>query len=186
MKKIFILIAVVAFALVACNNDEKSTWDKYAGWREENNAWLARQAALLNDDGTPRYQRISPDWNPGQYVLLRFISDPAETAGNLSPIYTSTIDVRYHAYLYDGTPVDSSTTNTDPAPGIYRTQLRNLVQGWAMGLPHVHCGDSVELIVPYAVAYGETAMGVILPYSAMRFNIRLVDIPYYEAPPYGE
>ena len=58
------------------------------------------------------------------------------------------------------------------------------MSGWAIGIPQMHCGDTVELIVPYGVGYGAQNTGTIKPYSNLRFNIRLVDIPYLEAPPY--
>ncbi len=186
MKKITAVITLLIAVLASCNNDdEQSTWDKYTEWREINRSWLDEMEARTNPDGSKYYQVIHPDWNPGAFVLLHHFNDPTENAGKLSPLYTSTIDVRYKLHLCDGTPVDSSDLITSyGTPGIYRARLNQLVQGWAIGLTKVHCGDSVELIVPYEVGYGSSSTGIILPYSNLRFNIRLVDIPYYEAPPY--
>ncbi|MCM1067771.1 MAG: FKBP-type peptidyl-prolyl cis-trans isomerase [Muribaculaceae bacterium] len=188
MKKYTAIIALAALVGItaACNKDsEQTTWDKYTEWRELNEAWLAEMQARTEADGTPYYQTIRPDWNPGAFVLMHYFNDPAENADKLSPLYTSTIDVRYKLHLCDGTPVDSSDLITGyGAPGVYRARLNQLVQGWAIGLTQTHCGDSVELIVPYGVGYGSTSTGSVLPYSNLRFNIRLVDIPYYEAPPY--
>ena len=45
----------------------------------------------------------------------------------------------------------------------------------------MHVGDTAEIIVPYNVAYGVSYTGTILPYSSLRFNLRLDDIYKYEA-----
>ena len=50
----------------------------------------------------------------------------------------------------------------------------------------MRCGDTAQVVLPYGVAYGSQNLGDIPPYSNLRFNIRLVDIPYYEKPPYGK
>lgn len=117
MKKItFLPLAVLALATIACDDDVKTTWDEYADWRNANEQWLNEQAQRKNPDGTPYFQKVVPDWNPGAYVLIHYFNDRAETEGNLSPLYTSTIDTRYELHLYNGLPVDSSTTSTSPAP----------------------------------------------------------------------
>lgn len=185
MKKLSIIpLALLAIASVSCNDDAKSTWEEYTDWREANAEWLAEQRLRTNPDGTPYFQMLVPDWNPDAYVLIHYFNDRAETDGNLSPLYTSTIDTRYELHLYDGTAVDSSSTSTTPAPGVYRTQLNGTVQGWAIALCDMRCGDTAEVVLPYGVAYGAQNLGTIPPYSNLRFNIRLVDIPYYEASPY--
>lgn len=176
----------MALASVSCGDDVKTTWEEYAEWRESNEQWLTEQAARTNADGTPYYKKVSPDWNPGAYVLIHYFNNRSETEGNLSPLYTSTIDTRYFLHLYNGTACDSSVLSTDPAPGIFRTRLNETVQGWAMALSDMRCGDTAEVILPYGVAYGSQNLGTIPPYSNLRFNIRLVDIPYYEAPPYAQ
>ena len=187
MKKLLYLpLALLLLAGAGCKDEIKTTWEEYADWREANATWLAEQELRTNPDGTPYYTKIVPDWNPGAFVLIHYFNDRSETEGNLSPLYTSTIDTRYTLYLYNDTRVDSSAYNTDPAPGIFRTRLNNTVQGWAMALTDMRCGDTAQVVLPYGVAYGSQNFGDIPPYSNLRFNIRLVDIPYYEKPPYGK
>ena len=187
MKKIIIALSAILAALccvtaVSCS-DEKDTWEKYTEWRELNTQWLTELQTKTNPDGSPYYKTIVPSYAPGTYVLMHKFGDPEENADKLTPLYTSTVDVRYKLHLCDGTPVDSSSTPTVNGPGIFRTSLNSVILGWPIALcGEVHCGDSVEIICPYDVAYGITGSGAILPYSALRFNIRLVDIPYYEAP----
>ena len=47
----------------------------------------------------------------------------------------------------------------------------------------MHVGDTVQIIIPYDLAYGQSGSGSIPPYSALRFNMRLMDVPGYEARP---
>lgn len=185
----YIIGILAAFAAIgfasSCNSDEQTTWEQYAEWRETNATWLKEQQELKNPDGTPYYDVIVPDWNPGSFVLIHYFNDRAETEGNLSPLYTSTIDTRYTLHLCNDTRVDSSGYNTDPAPGIFRTKLNSTVQGWTIALTDMRCGDTAQVIIPYGVAYGAQNLSSIPPYSNLRFNIRLVDIPFYEKPPYN-
>lgn len=175
----FVAGGLLALGAIACSNDQKSTWDKYTDWREFNNAWLEELQAKTNPDGTPYYTTVVPQWNAGTFVLMHYFNDRAETEGNLSPYYTSTVRVRYKLHLCDGTPVDSSDNLTAYGDkGIYEAPLRNLVMGWTVAMEQqMRCGDTAEVIVPYELGYGSVAQGVIDPYSALRFNIRLVDIP---------
>ena len=61
-------MAALALTVVACNDDDSqdSVWDRYADWREANEAWFAEQEVKTNPDGTPFYTRVSPAWTrPG-------------------------------------------------------------------------------------------------------------------------
>jgi len=182
MKKIILFIAAAAIMTGACSKDEESTWDKYREWRDLNNEWLEKEQARKNPDGTDYYKVLVPDWNPGSYVLIHYFNDRTETEGNLSPLYTSTCDTRYKVRLYTGTGVDSSQQISDE--GIYTSRVNENIQGWAIALQDMRCGDTAQVIMPYGVAYGAQTSNAIPPYSNLQFNIRLLDIPYYEATPF--
>lgn len=186
MKKILFFITLLGTlaAVVACNDDEQSTWDKYADWRELNNAWLAELQAKTNADGTPYYKVVVPQWNPANFILIHYFNDRAETEGKLSPLYTSYTDTRYVVHNCQDLGIDSSTLLTNAGvKGIYRSQVSANVQGFSAAVMDMRCGDTAEVIVPYGLAYGAQERGIIKPYSTLRFNIRLVDIPYYETIP---
>lgn len=176
--------AAVASALVSCNSDEKTTAELYAEYHNANQAWLEEMQAKKDSLGLPYYKTLVPAWNPGAYVLIHYFNDRKETEGNLSPLYTSIVDVRYEGRRYNGTLFDESTNNTTPAPGIFRTQLNSVISGWTIALSDMRCKDTAEIIIPYQFAYGEQGAfnaDTILPYSNLRFNVRLVDIYKYEA-----
>lgn len=182
MKKLplFFTFALVAI-LYACTPSSSSIWDEYEAWRKNNESWLIEQQNRTNADGSKYYTTLVPDWDTTQYVLIHYFNDRKLTEGNLSPLFTSTVDVKYKGCLYNEEPFDSSYTNTASyGDSIYRTQCNKVIQGWAVALEDMRVGDSCEVVIPYSMAYGAQESGVIKPYSALKFNIKLVDIPFYE------
>lgn len=170
-------MAVAALAavpvLTSCGNDDNygDTWKDYKAWREINEQWFNEQAA------TGRFDKVTPAYNAGGTFLLRFIGDKDANAGNLQPLYTSTATVNYQVHLYDGTKIDSA--------GNYTSLLSSssLISGWSEVIMRMHVGDSVEAILPYGLGYGTVGTSGVNPYSALRFNIRLTDVPTYQVKP---
>lgn len=179
MKKLFQLLLLAAAGSViwtSCGDDEaKSTWEAYAEWRQTNETWVAEQEALRNADGTPYYQKVVPSWNKDIYVLMHWFNDRAETAGNLSPMITSTVTAAYHGRMYNDEPFDSSA--------MFTTQLTGVIEGWQIALMNMRVGDSCKVVIPYIVGYGATGSGAIPPYSALQFNMGLKDVDAYEVRP---
>jgi FKBP-type peptidyl-prolyl cis-trans isomerase len=182
MKKLLLFVATV-ITMMACSTGNGTTWEEYSDWRELNQEWLAEMEAKTDENGELYYQRFSPSWDPEVYVLMHYCNDRSETEGNLTPLYNSTIDVRYNLYNCSGDTIDSSLSLTTYGDGIGRFQLSNTIKGWAVAMENMRCGDSVEVIIPYGLAYGSTGSTSIYPYSNLKFNIRLVDIPLYELKP---
>jgi FKBP-type peptidyl-prolyl cis-trans isomerase FklB len=179
MKKIIYfvsaLLALTTFS--AClddNNDDDLS--KYTDWLNTNTAWLNEQAALKNADGSAYYTKVVPAWDSSQYVLMHYFEDPTANEGNLQPLYTSACEVNYTVRLYDGTLVDSAANFTAALNS-------GLISGWSIAVMQMHVGDTAQVVMPYNVAYGTTGTTGIDPYSALRFNIRLVDITDYENRP---
>lgn len=178
MPILAVISLVLSFAMTACGDDDSSqtTWEQFTDWRNKNNAWITEQAALVDASGKPIYTKYQPRYNQTQF-LMRFINDTTETRGNLQPMYTSTATVNYAVYLYDGTRIDSAAN--------YTSQLssQSLIDGWSEIITRMHVGDSVEAILPYVLGYGSSGASAVYPYSALRFNIRLTNVPYYEVRP---
>ena len=181
MKKILFLLPAVILTLVvasSCNNND--TWNEYEDWRHTNEQWLIEQQQLIQPDGELFYRRLVPQWNKSAYVLIHYFNDRALTEGNLSPLYTSTVNVKYIGRLCTGEPFDSSFVNKTYGDSIFQTGLSSVIPGWAIALEDMRVGDSVRVVIPQAWAYGSSSQGAVLPYSALEFDIKLVDIPYYE------
>lgn len=171
------LACAAALGFAACSDDDESDlWEEYADYREANVAFMEEHEALKGADGKPVYTRVVPAWNKDAYVLMRWFNDTTATKGNLTPIYTSTVDVKYYGRTYQDEPFDSSYLSLAPADSVVRFQLNSVIAGWTIAMERMHVGDSVEVLVPYQQAYGSTASDVILPYSALKFNIKLVNV----------
>ena len=174
MKKFFytIIMAVMAVSMLdSCLGH--SVEDEYKDWRENNDAWYERQAQ------SGQYTVVTAAWDPSAQVLMNWHNDTMLTKGNLKPLITSTVDVKYRVKLYDGTPVDSSYLLTSPADSIYRTRVNANVEGWMIALTHMHVGDSCTVIVPYHQGYGSSQRNSINPFSTLIFDMKLVDVPNY-------
>ena len=108
---------------------------------------------------------------------MHYFNDRSLTEGNLTPLSTSTVSVKYIGRLYNNEPFDSSYLATD---SLFTTKVGDVISGWGIALQHMRVGDSVRVVIPYQQAYGATQSGSILPYSNLQFDIKLVDIPLYE------
>lgn len=186
MRKLFKSILFTTFAcaaFVACDDDD-NVWDDYKDWREDNVAYFDEQRFSLSPDGSNKFQTITPAWNTSANVLIQYLNDRSKTVGNLSPMLTSTVDVKYIGRLYNDVPFDSSYLLTASyGDSIFRTQLTGVIQGWSIALQNMRVGDSARVIIPYNLAYGSSGSGSIPPYSTLVFDIKLADIPYFEVRP---
>lgn len=161
----------------SCSEDEDSdVWDEYKDYREANEAYMAAQATLTDANGELVYTKVVPAWNKNAYVLMRWFNDTTLTRDNLTPLYTSTVDVKYYGRNYEDEPFDSSYLSLEPADSVVRFQLNSVITGWTIAMERMHVGDTVEVLVPYAQGYGSSSTGSILPFSALKFNIKLVNI----------
>ena len=178
---IFTIIGLVLAGTVVSCGDDDDGWGEYRDWIVDNNTWLEEKNAEINlETGEKLYTKVIPSYNPDRYILMRWFNDRSTTAGNLVPKFTSTVDVKYIGYLYDGTAFDSSYLQTTYGDSIFRTDLSSVIEGWQIALQMMHVGDSCEIIVPFAAGYSSTGSGSILPFSNLQFNIMLKDIAKYE------
>ena len=97
MRKLpIIFILLLAAVIPSCKLDPVTdAWEYYKEWREGNQAWLEEQIAKKNDDGTPYYNKVTPEFDHNAYVLIRYLNDRSKTEGNLTPLTSSTVDVKY-------------------------------------------------------------------------------------------
>lgn len=182
MKKLpLLLILTLITIFTSCKIGDDGVWEEYAEWRKTNESWFNEQKVRVDANGNKFYTEVSPVWDTTQCVLIHYYNDRKLTEGNLTPLYTSTVDVKYRGCLYNEEPFDSSYSLTASyGDSIYRTQCNKTIQGWIIALENMRVGDSCEVIIPQNLAYGAQNMGIIKPYSALKFQIKLVDIPFYE------
>ena len=180
---IMCLCAIVAMMATSCLNTD-DTWKQYEGWRNANATWLQEQLAKKNSDGSAYYKEYTASWDSQAKVYVHFFNDTNLTRSKLSPLFTSTVDVKYIGRLYDNQTFDSSYLRTSPADSIFRTKLGSVITGWTIAIQNMHIGDTCEVLIPYAQAYKNASSGsYIKPYSNLKFNLKLVGIPGYEIKP---
>lgn len=166
------------FVVSACKlSPQHDTWEYYEDWRNENEQWLAQQQMRTNADGTPYFQKVTAEFDRNAYVLIHYFNDRKTTEGNLSPLISSTCDLKYKLLTCNGTAVDSSYLATD---SLYRAPLTGTITGFQVAVMAMNVGDSCEVIIPYQAAYGRSGSNAILPYSHLQFFVKLKDIFKYE------
>lgn len=100
-----------------------------------------------------------------EYKILKLGTGP-------KPALTDKVKTHYHGTLIDGTVFDSSVDRGEPIS----FPLNGVIQGWQEGLQLMPVGSKFRLFVPYQLAYGERNAGQIQPYSALIFDVELLEI----------
>ena len=173
-------VAIAAMMSSSCKDDDPTTWELYQDWRQANVAFFEEQKYAMTPDGENVYTTLTPAWNTGAEILIKYLNDRSKTEGNLSPMLTSTVSVKYIGRLYNGTPFDSSYVRTD---SLFQTGVNEVISGWTIALQYMRVGDSVRVIIPYDLGYGSQVTTAIPPYSTLMFDIKLADIVDYEIKP---
>lgn len=174
-------VSLAAMMSASCDDDDSTTsLADYQEWRKVNTDFFEEQKYAMTPEGEMLYNTLTPSWNSGATLLIKYLNDRSKTEGNLSPMLTSRVSVKYIGRLYDGTPFDSSYTNTD---SLFYTNLTDVISGWTIALQYMRVGDSVRVVIPYTLGYGTQVTAAIPPYSTLLFDIKLTDIVDYEIKP---
>ncbi len=89
------------------------------------------------------------------------------------PKATETVKVRYEGRLVDGTVFDASSRHGDQPVSFRANQV---IKGWTEALTLMPVGSKWTLYIPQELAYGDKEQGQIKPFSALIFDVELVDI----------
>ena len=93
----------------------------------------------------------------------------------------SKIQVHYTGKLQDGTKFDSSFDRGEPFS--FQIGLRQVIEGWEIGLIGMKVGGKRTLIIPSELAYGERGAGDLIPPNAtLTFDVEIVAV---QDPGYG-
>lgn len=90
------------------------------------------------------------------------------------PVAGQRVRVHYKGTLLDGTKFDSSYDRNEPIEFAFGTG--QVIKGWDEGIGLLQVGGKATLILPYNLAYGERGAGPIPPFSALVFEVELVEI----------
>lgn len=176
---IFAASLLLAGVAAGCNSDLPE--DDSVEWNKRNLAFLETQEART-EDGKPYYTKISPDWAPSAYVLMRWHNDRSLTASNLQPLDNSTCYVKYALEDIDGNLLQDSYDMHSYGDSIYRCRPADNIVGFWVALRNMHVGDSVTVLIPANAGYGSSASGKVKAYSTLVYHLKLQGVPAFEIP----
>lgn len=88
------------------------------------------------------------------------------------PTAENTIKAHYRGTLIDGTQFDSSYDRGEPL----LFSPRQVIKGWQEALTMMPVGSKWMLYIPQELGYGARNTGAIKPYSALIFEVELLEI----------
>ena len=164
MKKIsyFLLIPLFFGIFQSCNNTDK---DSYEEWRVENEKFIEE---IKNDFS---FLQATVPQGPGT-VYYKVLQTP-EGGNEVCPIYTSKVKVHYKGSLINGTVFDDASNRT------VELSVNGVVKGFAVALQNMQVGAKWKIYIPWELGYGYSSSGLILPYSALIFELELIEISEY-------
>ncbi|MBO4462796.1 MAG: FKBP-type peptidyl-prolyl cis-trans isomerase [Prevotella sp.] len=89
------------------------------------------------------------------------------------PTKEQVVKVEYEGRLIDGTVFDTSKNQEE---GFVTFPLNRVIPGWTEALSMMPVGSEWEIYIPQELAYGSREAGQIKPFSALIFNVKLLDI----------
>ncbi len=148
-----LLLALIISIFSACSNE-----------REED------QIILLQKYVASKHNDI-PSLESGLFFIL---NDTAQGDNLLKPQTGDSIFINVTGKLVDNKTQFLSTDYYAPIVQIFNQYPA--IKGWDEGLRMMNVGDSAILGLPPDLAYGKKREGLIPPYSAIIFEIRLIKI----------
>ncbi|MDL2222429.1 FKBP-type peptidyl-prolyl cis-trans isomerase [Parabacteroides sp. OttesenSCG-928-N08] len=158
---LILLFAMLTFTTTSCDDDDEVVIDEE--WVKLNEEAIAK--VKLDKEFT---ELVSPGHNGSIYFKVLEQGEGTETV-----YYTSVVKCYYKGTLVDGTVFDQ---RVNPYHDPYETSLQTIIQGWAIALQYMKVGDKWEIWIPYHLAYGTVADGNIPAYSALHFEVELVEL----------
>lgn len=157
MKKFLLFITMIIGGLVftSCSKDDdsmKSNEENYYEGLEflEKNA--KREGVTVTSSGL-------------QYEVL-------QEGNGKSPSATNTVRCHYEGRLINGTIFDSSYKRGEPS----EFALYQVIKGWTEGLQLMKEGAKYRFYIPCQLAYGSQGVSIIPPYSALIFDVELIEV----------
>lgn len=147
MRKVLMLVGVVALMTSGCKDDESQ--------REIDERIIQEyiEENMLDAQAT----------GSGLYYIIE------EPGNDEHPTLQDDIAIIYTGRLLSGVEFDSS----DGA--VVQFPLANLIDGWQEGIPLFGKGGKGVLIIPSHLGYGSRQVGIIPANSVLEFDIELVD-----------
>lgn len=177
MKKLFYFLPLMAVILSGCLSEDDQP--DYVEWKKQNEEYVTKMEDLT-ENGEKVYTKVTPEWAPNDFVLIKWHNDRSLTEKNLKPLSNSTVNIKYEMEDVDGNSLGDSYSMTTNGDSIYQSIPNENIVGMWVAMTSMHVGDSVTLVIPAGSAYGSSSRGSILPYSALIYHVKMKGIPNYE------
>lgn len=137
------------------------------------NATLIMEITLTNVQEPKTITQVAPN----DYITapsgLKYYDIQVGTG--ITPTIGQTVVVNYVGWLEDGTQFDSSYDRGQPFSFVYG--MGNVITGWDLGLASMKVGGKRQLVIPAALAYGDSGTGSTVPPGAtLIFEVELLEI----------
>ncbi|MFZ5807508.1 MAG: FKBP-type peptidyl-prolyl cis-trans isomerase [Verrucomicrobiota bacterium] len=150
LKKVVVFLAVLCFAFGMEKANAVPT-------KADGEAFLAKNKAEQGIQVLP---------SGLQYKILK-------SGSGKSPAVADTVTVHYRGKLIDGKEFDSSYKRGQPAS----FPVGGVISGWTEALQLMKVGDKWMLYIPSNLAYGDSAVGDVIPAGAtLIFEVELLAI----------
>lgn len=199
-KTLCFLLPLAALLFASCEEVQEAS--KYDNWQSRNEAFIdsiARETGGLIIDSEEKAAAVevgrlfaiattAGTMSGDQYVYCKKIT--ANPDGR-RPLYTESVSAYYYGTLitgdrFDGnftgySALDQGTLNaTDKAPTEFDApsefSVSGVISGWTAALQLMKTGERWMLYIPYQSGYGTSGSGSILGYSALTFDLDLVEV----------
>ena len=192
-KLIFLLfIAAIGSLFVSC--EETAEVDEYANWKERNAEYIASIAKEAEENADGKWHKfLSYKLNPvdvnGELVEYGvedyvYCHVESEGSGTQCPLFTDSVSVNYRGRLMPTSSAYRGKVFDESYKGELNVAINSpkefvvsgLIVGWATALMQMAEGDSWRVYIPSELGYGGKDKDDIPAYSALVFDINLVDI----------
>lgn len=121
--------------------------------------------------------QTQPTTMPTEPVTQLMIKDEVVGTGATAAAGDS-VTVNYVGSLTDGTVFDASVNHPETAQGFtFSLGAGQVIKGWDQGIVGMKVGGKRTLIIPAALAYGDQAIGNIIPAgSTLIFEVKLLKV----------
>lgn len=195
MKKYILLSLLFTQCLLLFTScDETEEVNKYADWRNRNEAFIDSLKSVYDAKTDPELIQIIPYAEKNYPIYAKKLK--TVTSGE-TPLYTDSVTAYYRGMLINEAVFGAATT-----PHYYTKLYQSLdvfdknfegeepnafespttfivneqVYGWREVLQRMKVGERWEVYIPWQQGYGSSVSGTIPAYSTLIFDVNLVSI----------
>lgn len=195
MKKYILLSLLFTQCLLLFTScDETEEVNKYADWRNRNEAFIDSLKRVYDAKTDPELIQIIPYAEKNYPIYAKKLK--TVTSGE-TPLYTDSVTVYYRGMLINEAVFGAATTPhyytklyqsldvfdknfEGEEPNAFESPTKffvnGVVAGWREVLQRMKVGERWEVYIPWQQGYGSSVSGTIPAYSTLIFDVNLVSI----------